>query len=592
MISDMHTVVRRSPLVRSLRRSLLAVLAGGILLAVLLAALMPLEGPAGPVLLLLPVVFLLYIETGLIAWRRRPSNAMGALIVSAGAAMYLGNLWNSELRLLESIGAVCSTLLLGVVVHLLHAFPSGRLHGRISVITVATGYFTVVVLQAPRYLFNPEASTPWLVVADLPQAAAAGRAAQQVVGAAVMLMTAVLLVRRWLDADPRQRRVLGPVYAYGTFALVFFPFSSALLEGVLDLSAVTRGFIQFGVLGGIPIAFALGVLLGGFARTGEIEELGTWLGVTGAGHQDLSGALAATLGDPSLRVSYWMSEHKAYVDEHGRPVHADADAPQPPGRDSIGIDVNGAPVGAITYDSSLIGDPELVRTAGRVVAIAVDRERLIAELRASHSALRRSRERLVNAIDAERRRIAQDLHDGIQMRLVLLAIQAQQLGSTSGGGTETTGRATALRRDIDAAAADLRRLVHNVMPAGLIEQGLWTAVEDLTDRMPIPTRLSMSPKDRPGTLSSAVESTAYFVVAEALTNTVKHASAGSASVLLAASDSVLRIEVHDDGVGTAAPNTGAGLRGLADRVDVLAGRVELKSEPGNGTHLVVELPCR
>lgn len=591
MISDMHTVVRRSPLVRSLRRSLLAVLAGGILLAVLLAALMPLGGPAGPVLLLLPAVFLVYIGTGLIAWHRRPSNAMGALIVSAGAAMYLGNLWNSELRLLESIGAVCSTLLLGVVVHLLHAFPSGRLHGRIPVITVAAGYFAVVVLQAPQYLFNPRASTPWLVIADLPQAAAAGRAAQQVVGAAVMLVTAVLLARRWLDADARHRRVLGPVYVYGTLSLLFFPFSSALLEGVFDLSATTRGFIQFAVLGGIPIAFALGVLLGGFARTGEIEELGTWLGVTGAGHRDLSAALAATLGDPSLQVSYWMPGQKAYVDADGGAVQAGADAPLPPGRDSIGIDVHGAPVGAITYDSSLIGDPELVRTAGRVVAIAVDRERLTAELRASQSALRRSRERLVNAIDAERRRIAQDLHDGIQMRLVLLALQAQQLGNVGGDGTETTGRATALRRDIDAAAAELRHLVHNVMPAGLIERGLWAAVEDLTDRMPIPTRLNMSPKDRPGTLPSAVESTAYFVVAEALTNTVKHARAGSASVLLAANAGMLRIEVHDDGVGTAAPNSGAGLRGLADRVDVLSGWVEIKSEPGHGTHLKVELPC-
>jgi signal transduction histidine kinase len=232
-----------------------------------------------------------------------------------------------------------------------------------------------------------------------------------------------------------------------------------------------------------------------------------------------------------------------------------------------------------------------VQTAGRVVAIAVDRERLTAELRASHLALRRSRERLVNAIDLERRRIAQDLHDGIQMRLVLLALEAQQLGSIPGTGAETTSRATALRRDIDAAAADLRQLVHNVMPAGLVEHGLWAAVEDLTDRMPIPTRLTMSPKSGAGTLPSAVESTAYFVVAEALTNTVKHAGAGSAAVELALDGDVLRVEVSDDGVGTAAPNSGAGLRGLADRVDVLDGRVRLRSEPGQGTHLTVELPC-
>lgn len=406
-----------------------------------------------------------------------------------------------------------------------------------------------------------------------------------------MLVTAVLLARRWIDAEPRQRRVLGPVYAYGTLAVVFFPFSAGLLEGAFQLPTATRGLIQFAVLGGIPIAFALGVLLGGFARTGEIEELGTWLGVSGAGRPDVAAALSVTLGDPSLRVSYWVPERKAYVDADGRTAQGGPGVPQPSGRNWIGNDVRGTPVGAITYDSSLIGDPDLVPMAGRVVAIAVDRERLTAELRASHAALQRSRERLVNAIGSERRRIAQDLHDGIQMRLVLLALEAQQIGNARGAGAETTIRATALRHEIDGAAADLRQLVHNVMPAGLVERGLWTAVEDLTDRMPIPTRLDMAPKRGPGTLPPAVESTAYFVVAEALTNTVKHACAGSANVRLAIDGDVLRIEVHDDGVGTATPNDGAGLRGLADRVDVLAGRLELTSEPGRGTHLTVELPC-
>lgn len=315
-----------------------------------------------------------------------------------------------------------------------------------------------------------------------------------------MLVTAVLLARRWIDAEPRQRRVLGPVYAYGTLAVVFFPFSAGLLEGAFQLPTATRGLIQFAVLGGIPIAFALGVLLGGFARTGEIEELGTWLGVSGAGRPDVAAALSVTLGDPSLRVSYWVPERKAYVDADGRTAQGGPGVPQPSGRNWIGNDVRGTPVGAITYDSSLIGDPDLVPMAGRVVAIAVDRERLTAELRASHAALQRSRERLVNAIGSERRRIAQDLHDGIQMRLVLLALEAQQIGNARGAGAETTIRATALRHEIDGAAADLRQLVHNVMPAGLVERGLWTAVEDLTDRMPIPTRLDMAPKRRPGTL--------------------------------------------------------------------------------------------
>lgn len=589
MIGDMQSAVRQSPLVRSFRRSLAALGAAGLLLTLLLGALMPWSEPGGAMLLMLPAVFLVYLGTGLLAWQRRPSNAMGTLIVGAGGTMYLGNLVNTDVPAFQTVGVVCSTLLLAAVVHLLHAFPSGGLHGRTSVATVVAGYAVALVLQAPQYLFDPRSPAPWLAIADLPGAASAGGAVQRAAGALVMIATAALLARRWVQAPPRQRRVLGPVYAYGLLAVLFIPFSSALLEGLLQFPATVRGVLQFAVLGGIPIAFALGVLLGGFARSGEVEELGAWLGLSGGGRPGVAAALAATLGDPSLRLSYWVPERELFVDAQGRPVRDGPGAPQPPGRNAVRIDVNGAPVGGITYDSSLIGDPELVLTAGRVVAIAVDRERLTADLRASHVELQRSRERLVKAIDSERRRIAQDLHDGIQMRLVLLALEAQRVGTAPAG--EVASRASALREEIDAAAADLRQLVHAVMPAGLVERGLWAAIEDLTDRMPIPTRVDMTPVTGRRALPQSVESTAYFVVAEALANTVKHAAADSAAVRLDLDGGVLRIEVHDDGLGAAAANGGAGLRGLADRVDVLAGRLELTSEPGCGTHVKVELPC-
>jgi len=587
MISSMHSGVRRTPLVLSFRRSLLAMLAAGTLLAVLLTALMPWDGPAGHAVLLLPALFLVYTCTGLIAWQRRPSNRMGPLILAAGAAVYLGGLSNTEVPGLESIGAVCGTLVLAAAVHLLHAFPSGRLRGRASGATVLGSYVAALPLEAPRYLFDPTGPAPWLAVADSPQAVAAGAAAQRVVGIAVMLATAAVLARRAARATPAQRRVLLPVYAYGILAVLGIPLSAALPEDVLGPTA--RGVAQFAVLGGIPLAFALGMLLGGFARTGEVEELGTWLGAPGAGGSDVAAALSATLGDPSLRLSYWVPDRRAFVDTGGRPVDDGPDRPPAPGRGSVGIQVQGAAVGGISYDAGLIEDRELVATAARVVAIAVDRERLTAELRASHAALQASRERLVEAIDGERRRIAQDLHDGLQMRLVLLALEAQRLGGAPEATAETAARATQLRRDIDAAAADLRQLVHDVMPAALVERGLWAAVEDLADRMPLPTHLDL----RPGAaaLPRAVESTAYFVVAEALGNAVKHAAADSVSVRLAVDGAWLRIAVDDDGVGGAAPNGGAGLVGLADRVDVLGGWLALTSEPGRGTHVTVELPC-
>ena len=233
-------------------------------------------------------------------------------------------------------------------------------------------------------------------------------------------------------------------------------------------------------------------------------------------------------------------------------------------------------------------DPELVRSAGRVAAIAIDNERLTAELIANQVALRLSRARIVEAGDRERRRIAQNLHDGIQVELVLLAIGAQELRH-AGSAADLDVAATQLRNGIDDAANHLRELVHAVMPAGLIERGLTAAVEDLVDRMPLPTNLVVIDVEEP--LSPTVGSTAYFVVAEALANAVKHAGATTLSVRLERTGSQLLIEVADDGVGGAAPGAGTGLRGLLDRVDVLGGQLAINSPPGHGTHLVAELPC-
>ena len=175
------------------------------------------------------------------------------------------------------------------------------------------------------------------------------------------------------------------------------------------------------------------------------------------------------------------------------------------------------------------------------------------------------------------------------MQLVLLAIEAQRLGMTTAATAPVKEGATHLRRQIDAASETLRTLVHDLVPAALIERGLEAAVDDLTDRMPIPTHLDADlPAER---FSQIVESTAYFVVAEALTNVVKHSRATTVSVRLCGDETHVRIRVRDDGVGGARVENGSGLRGLRDRVETLRGRVDLASIDGEGTTLGVELPC-
>lgn len=565
------------------------ILYGGLLMAALEASLLPLSGPFGHILILFPLVFLVYLGAGAWAWYRRPSNRMGTLILWGGFAVFVGGLPNTDIPILAAAGQIGATLVLAVIVHLLHAFPSGRLRGRVSQLSVATAYVTSLLLQAPGYLFSPGGSAPDLFIGENPSLVAAGGAVQQLAGATVMLTTAVVLVGRLIRADNQRRRVLVPLFAYGAAVMLFIPFSGQILDLLGHPSAEVQTWLQLLAIGGIPVAFTWGMLVGGFAKTGELQELGSWLGATGAERPALTHALARVLGDPSVQISFWVPRREVFVTEDGSVAENQGGDSN---RARVHVELDGRVIGAISYDSSLISTQEPVREAGKVVALAMDRERLTAELRRSHTDLQRSRERLVDAADQERRRLAQDLHDGLQMHLVLLALDAQKLANTLGGSEPDAGapqRATTLRKGIDSAAADLRSLVHAVMPAALIERGLAAAAEDLVDRMPVPTTLELGIGSR--ACSPAVESTAYFVLAEAMTNVLKHAHATSVRISLHLVEDWLRMEIHDDGGGGARLSGATGLRGVMDRVDVLGGQTSLVSQLGEGTHIVVELPC-
>ncbi len=556
----------------------------GLLLAVFQFVLFRHDGPAGHLIALFPLAFLVYLVAGIIAWSRRPGSQMGALIVFAGLALYLAGLVNTTEAVLVDVGIISATLVFATIIHLLHAFPSGQLRGRVSTITVVVGYVTALVLGAPSYLLDP-ARHRGLAVADRPEIAAMLGAVQAVVGAAAMISTAVLLVRRVVRASDSYRNTIIWLYSYGAFAVLGLIAIPNVLGPAFTMSPAIQELLQLALLTGFPIAFAWGVLKGGFAMTRELEELGIWLGAAGSSRATLAAALADTLGDSSLRLSFWLASREMFVDQDGRIVPDEVGDGE---RATVEVLLEGERVGAITYNAALIADAELVRAAGRVVAIAVDRDRLTAELRASQRDLQDSRERLVNAADQERKRIAQDLHDGLQVQLVLLGVQAQHLASTGSTIDCAARQARNLRRGIDEAAANLRRLAHAVMPATLTAHGLVAAVEDLVDRMPIPAAVELSDTAH---LPQTVERTVYFVIAEALANTVKHANATSASVRLSRDGRALVIDVHDDGHGGASFEGGTGLRGLADRVDVLGGTMTVDSPIGSGTSLRVRLPC-
>ncbi|MFJ4844837.1 sensor histidine kinase [Streptomyces sp. NPDC088733] len=201
--------------------------------------------------------------------------------------------------------------------------------------------------------------------------------------------------------------------------------------------------------------------------------------------------------------------------------------------------------------------------------------------------LTRSRVRLVDAFEAERRRIERDLHDGAQQRLVALtmALGLARLDAPPGPLAEQLARA---HEEAGRVLEELRELIHGVHPRVLADFGLEAAVADAADRSAVPVDVDL---ELPGRLPRAVEAAAYFVVREALVNVARHSAADRAEVSGGHRDGRLVLQVRDAGRGGAEPGAGSGLTGLADRVSVLDGRLSLSSPPGGPTLLRVEIPC-
>jgi signal transduction histidine kinase len=528
-----------------------------------------------------PALALLYLACGVVAWWRRPANRLGPLLVAGGGAWLVAGLQNTAVPAVIAVGLVTATLPLAFVVHLLLACPSGRLRTGLDRATAISAYAVALVLQAPLWAFDPK-PPPYdvVMISPRPDLATTGTHVQEACGAAVVAVTLWLLLRRLYGYEARQRRVLAPLFGYGIVAVLSIPLGSDLIRP--QLGAENTIYLQTVTLALIPAGFVAVVLRGGFASTGALSELVASVAEPTNAADELERAVARTLGDPSARLLRLPAESEGLP---GAPV---ALPPTDNHRAVARIYAGERCLGALVYDPELTVDPAAVAAVGRVVAIALDRERLAADAAESRAALLEASSRLLKDTDRERRRIAQDLHDGLQGPLVRVAIEAHRLAHESPGEANRK-LAMQLAADVDAAAAALRALVHGVMPAPLVERGLAAAVQELTHTLPVRARLEVH--DVPCRLPEPVESTAYFVVAEALTNVVKHADAQTVDVRLRMADEVLRIDVHDDGRGGAAVDAEAsGLARLRDRLDVLGGTLAVTSGR-SGTRLSASVPC-
>jgi signal transduction histidine kinase len=294
--------------------------------------------------------------------------------------------------------------------------------------------------------------------------------------------------------------------------------------------------------------------------------------------------LAERVGDRTLSIAYWLAERETFADESGRPVELPAPGS---GRTWTAVEHEGRRVAAIIHDAELDATPELVNAAAAAAALALDNERLKADLRARVEDLRISRARIVEAADTARRRLERDLHDGAQQQLVSLALDLRLLRARLGG-SDVVPMVDELSEKLNVALAELRELARGIHPAILTDRGLGPAVQGLADRVPLPVEVGVELDERP---ARQIEAAAYFVTAEALTNVARYAKASEVRVEITHEDAAIVVVVSDDGVGGARVEAGTGLRGLQDRLAALDGRLSIDSPRGRGTRLRAIIPA-
>lgn len=533
-----------------------------------------------------------FVVAGAIAWNTRPHDLTGPLILMAGLLWFLGGLRRSGEPVAFTVGAAATNLYLPVLLQALVGFPTGRLERPWQRLFVGAAWILATVGIVAEWLFfdprtapaaSPSTSTNLLLLRDDPSLA---RTVQLVVGFCAFLIVVTLVVVvivRWRSGSPAYRSGFAPLgVAYGLSAVI----TLAVLSSAVNLPWSPPTWVlnlRYPATALFPLAVAIGLLRYRLARAAVSDamvEIGT--APLGAGFVD---ALRRAVHDPSLVLWTYVPERAAYVDPDGA-VRALPRRSDP--RAATVLERAGTPVGALVYDPSLETQPELLAAVRSATGLALEHERLHADLQLRLDEVRRSRERIVTAGDVQRRRLERDLHDGAQQRLVaasLLLRRAQRAGD------EPT-----LRRlladgaaELDVALRELRELARGVYPAVLTERGLAAALRSLAERAPVPVDIDDVLGERP---SAPVELAAYLIGAEAVTNAGKHSGATVVRIGLHRTGDMLRMTIGDNGCGGARPTPGGGLDGLRDRTAALGGEFVLDSPEGGGTTVDVTLPFR
>jgi len=463
-------------------------------------------------------------------------------MVLSGGAWFAGDLWSALLYAHR-----------GPLVHLLLTYPGSRTPSRITLLVIGAAYVDGLVPALAR--------SEWITLG---------------------LAASVLLVATWRhqSAAGVERRARAAALA-GAAALCA-PLAFAALGRLADAGTETAAaWALYGAVCAIACGLTADLLWGRWGRvaaTGIVIDLGD--------HHEpraLRAALARTLGDPQLELVYRLDAPGGWVDEAGRPVQLPArDAGD--GRTATVIGAQDAPVAAIVHDPATLSDPRLLEAVAAAAGLAVANVRLQADVAGRVRDVAASRRRLVETGDEERRRLAAQCREGPEARLAGVAAGLERLAGEADGDAAASLRR--LTKEVVGAGLRLQEFAQGIRPRVLDEGGLRAALAELVEQSSVPVDVDV-PDRR---FAPAQELVAYYVCSEALANVAKYADAAHVRVEVAGTDAELRVVIRDDGVGGADATRGSGLRGLADRVEALGGRLRVESPERGGTRVEAVLP--
>ncbi len=460
-------------------------------------------------------------------------------------------------------------------------YPGPRLLRHQRVYLIVLGGFMVVgrtliaVTSTPAWNGNP-ASAWWPALwPDLRLSQTVSDVVNLVEGVLGAVMV-VLLVLRLVRTKGLDRVVITPIIVAG-LAAVAAATVSAVAQMLASISTspndayVVEGIVDLAV----PLAFLVAAIQSGLLLrniAGLTAQVSADTNVDGVRF-----ALRTALRDPTLEVLDLGGEEAAAAIAQSQPDDRLVELIRTEG---------GTPIAVVIADPGLARYRGLFDAAVQTSGLALQNAQLQARAaRAELGQVRASRARLVEAGLAERRRLERDLHDGAQQHLLALAAQltAAMTRTRDPAAIAAFGQA---RSQLGEVLAELRNLAHGIHPAVLAHSGLVAALEEVAERLPLPVHVTAEvPRVAP-----AVEAAAYFVACEALANVVKHAQAGSAAVDVRVAGSWLEMEISDDGIGNAGTG-GQGLANMRDRVSAVDGEVTVDSPAGQGTRVLVRIPC-